>query len=135
MRGKDGEFKKANKQNNSSKAGKWKRGGEADRRRGVNTGMKARAKKKKSWWDEEKKKQKTETPHHVNSSYELPFPAFPSLVSKPSGAEFSCRQTGCFTSTILQLPVTLTVVGFKSDPALELPGYTWRRAIKKRQGF
>lgn len=49
---------------------------------------------------------------------------------KTSRAEFSCRQTGCFTSTVPQLPVTLTVAGFKSGLALELPGYTWRRAIK-----
>lgn len=72
-------------------------------------------------------------PRHVTSSYELPLPASPSLASKTSRAEFSCRQTGRFTSAVPQLPVTLTVVGFKSGLALELPGYTWRRAIKRRR--
>ena len=66
----------------------------------------------------------------VTSIYELR--AAPSLTSKRCGAETSFRQTGRFTSAVPQLPVTLTVVGFKSGPALELPGYTWRRVIKRR---
>lgn len=87
--------------------------------------MKAEA-GRKGRWDEERP-----MPGHVTSFYELR--ASSSLVSKPSGAETSCRQTGRFTSAVPQLPVTLTVVGFKSGLALELPGYTWRSVIKKEE--
>lgn len=56
-----------------------------------------------------------------------------SSASKTKGAESSCKQTSRLTSVVPQLPVTLTVVGFKSGPALELPGNTWRRVIKKQR--
>lgn len=57
----------------------------------------------------QEKENKRKIPRHVALSYELSPPVSPSLASKTSGAEFSCKQTGRFTSTIPQLPVTLTV--------------------------
>lgn len=76
--------------------------------------MKAKAWKKGGGRKRQKENKQEIERYHVMSPRPMScrFLLLPSLASETSGAEFSYRQTGCFTSTIPQLPVTLTVGGF-----------------------